>query len=61
MPSKNTISFRITKETRSELDNYWKKVRESNVSDDDDFQQKKTRRKDWLDWYSKSKAEKERY
>ena len=44
--------------TRSELDIYWKKIREGNISDGDDFQQKKQRKKDWLDWYSSSKAEK---
>ena len=47
--------------TRGELDSYWKKIKDQNVSDDDDFQRKKSRRKEWLDWYSKSKSEKERY
>ncbi len=47
--------------TRGELDNYWKKIRTQNMSDDDEFQRKKNRRKEWLDWYSKSKSEKERY
>ena len=47
--------------TRSELDIYWKKIRDSNSSEGDEFQQKKSRRKDWLEWYSKSKAEKEKY
>ena len=47
--------------SRHELDNYWKKVRQENISDDDDMQVKKNRRKEWLDWYSKSKSEKENY
>lgn len=47
--------------TRGELDSYWKKVRAANATDDDDFQQKKTRRKDWLDWYSSSKSDKDKY
>ena len=47
--------------TRGELDSYWKKIKDQNVSDDDDFQRRKSRRKEWLDWYSKSKSEKERY
>ena len=47
--------------TRSELDNYWKKIKGQNVSTEDEFQKKKSRRKDWLDWYSKSKADKEMY
>ena len=47
--------------TRAELDSYWKKIKDQNVSDGDDFQRQKSRRKEWLDWYSKSKSEKERY
>ncbi|MFX0070108.1 MAG: hypothetical protein ACFFAO_03370 [Candidatus Hermodarchaeota archaeon] len=46
---------------RSELEDYWKKIKQQNVNDTDDFQRKKSRRKEWLEWYSKSKAEKERY
>ncbi|MBD3255346.1 MAG: hypothetical protein GF383_09650 [Candidatus Lokiarchaeota archaeon] len=46
--------------SRNELDNYWKKIRSENKYEDE-YQQKKARRKDWLEWYSKSKAEKERY
>jgi hypothetical protein len=46
---------------RSELEDYWKNIKQQNVSDNDDFQRKKSRRKEWLEWYSKSKAEKERY
>ena len=47
--------------SRHDLDNYWKKVRQENISDDDELQTKKNRRKEWLDWYSKSKSEKENY
>jgi len=46
--------------TRYELDHYWDKVRNENVTVDD-VQKKKDRRKEWLDWYSKSKSEKENY
>ncbi len=44
--------------TRFELDNYWQKVREERGSDADVSQREKSRRKEWLDWYSKSKDEK---
>jgi len=47
--------------TRHELDGYWKKVRDENVSNADESQQKKNRRKEWLDWYSKSKSDKESF
>jgi len=46
---------------RSELDDYWKKIKQQNFNDNDEYSQKKARRKDWLEWYSKSKAEKEKY
>ncbi|MCK4371402.1 MAG: hypothetical protein KAW03_10060 [Candidatus Lokiarchaeota archaeon] len=45
--------------TRHELDRYWKKVRSENFTEDDDLQQKKNRRKEWLEWYSSSKKSKE--
>ncbi len=45
--------------TRHELDIMWKKVRDSNFNDNDDHQRKKSKRKEWLDWYSKSKEEKQ--
>ena len=47
--------------TRQELDNYWKKIRSENVVEEDDLQRRKTRKKEWLDWYSKSKSEKDQY
>lgn len=47
--------------TRHELDRYWKKVRNENIAEADIMQQKKNKRKDWLEWYSKSKSEKESY
>jgi hypothetical protein len=47
--------------TRHELDRYWKKVRSENITEGDDLQQKKNKRKEWLEWYSKSKSEKESY
>jgi transcription initiation factor TFIIIB Brf1 subunit/transcription initiation factor TFIIB len=47
--------------TRHELDGYWKKVRDENLSNADESQQKKNRRKEWLDWYSKSKSDKESF
>jgi hypothetical protein len=47
--------------TRHELDRYWQKVRSENITDTDDLQQKKSRRKEWLEWYSSSKSDKEKY
>lgn len=47
--------------TRHELDGYWKKVRDENFSNADESQKKKNRRKEWLDWYSKSKSDKESF
>ena len=47
--------------TRHELDRYWKKVRSENIAEVDVMQQKKNKRKEWLEWYSKSKSEKESY
>lgn len=44
--------------TRFELDRYWSKVRDERGSDADVVQREKNRRKEWLDWYSKSKDEK---
>jgi transcription initiation factor IIE alpha subunit len=44
--------------TRFELDRYWNKVRDERSSDADVVQREKNRRKEWLDWYSKSKDEK---
>jgi len=46
--------------TRHDLDQYWKKIRESNIGDDDDSTKKKSRRKEWLEWYSSSKEDKSR-
>ncbi|KKN37935.1 hypothetical protein LCGC14_0758570 [marine sediment metagenome] len=47
--------------TRAELDSYWKKIRNENVTAVDDSTRKKNRRKEWLEWYSKSKSEKESF
>lgn len=47
--------------TRSELENYWVKIKRQNANAADDYQAKKSRRKDWLEWYSKSKSEKEEF
>ena len=44
--------------TRFELDRYWNKVRDERGSDADVIQREKNRRKEWLEWYSKSKDEK---
>jgi len=44
--------------TRVELDLYWSKVRDERGSDADVVSREKNRRKEWLDWYSKSKDEK---
>ena len=35
--------------TRHELDRYWQKVRSENITEDDDMQQKKNRRKEYID------------
>jgi flagellar basal body rod protein FlgC len=47
--------------SRHELDRYWKKVRSENIANTDTVQQKKNRRKEWLEWYSSSKSDKEKY
>jgi len=46
--------------TRHELDRDWKKVRSENITNVDESQRKKDRRKEWLDWFSASKESKER-
>jgi len=46
--------------TRHELDNYWKKIKTENADGSDELQQKKSRKKEWLDWYSSSKEDKSR-
>ena len=46
---------------RHDLDVYWKKIRTERNDDDDELQKKKSRRKDWLDWYSQSKDKKDKY
>ncbi len=48
-----------TLKTRHELDTIWQKVRNENASDADESLKKKNRRKEWLEWYSSSKKEKE--
>ncbi|MHA1473356.1 MAG: hypothetical protein ACTSQW_09700 [Promethearchaeota archaeon] len=44
--------------SRYELDNTWNRIRNERGSDADEVQKAKNRRKEWLDWYSKSKEEK---
>ncbi len=44
---------------RQELENYWRTIRFQNLKEDDDLQKKKSKKKEWLDWYSKSKSDKE--
>ncbi|MBY8987230.1 MAG: hypothetical protein KGD61_02160 [Candidatus Lokiarchaeota archaeon] len=46
---------------RSELDGTWHRIRDERGSDADETQKAKNRRKEWLDWYSKSKEEKKNY
>ena len=46
---------------RDELDKYWAKIRDQNISEMDEMDSKKRRKKEWLEWYSKSKSDKERY
>ena len=47
--------------SKFELDQYWKKIKDQNYDDDDDYQRKKAKKKEWMDWYSKSKQDKDRY
>ncbi|MFX0036537.1 MAG: hypothetical protein ACFE9I_12975 [Candidatus Hermodarchaeota archaeon] len=47
--------------SRHELDMYWQKVRNENISDVDQVQKQKNRRKEWLEWFSSSKSDKENY
>ena len=47
--------------SRYELDHYWSNIRNERGSDADETQKAKNRRKEWLDWYSKSKDEKKNY
>ena len=47
--------------SRHELDMYWKKVRNENITDVDQVQKQKNRRKEWLEWFSSSKSDKENY
>lgn len=46
--------------SRHELEMYWKKIREDRASEDA-IEKTKKKRKDWLDWYSKSKEDKRRF
>ena len=47
--------------SRYELDHTWSKLRDERGSDADEVQKAKNKRKEWLDWYSKSKDEKKNY
>ena len=47
--------------SRYELDHYWSNIRDERVSVADEVTKAKNRRKEWLDWYSKSKEEKKNY
>jgi len=47
--------------SRFELDQFWHKIRNERGLETDEVQKAKNRRKDWLDWYSKSKEEKKNY
>lgn len=46
---------------RDELDRYWSRIRNERGSDADEVKKAKDRKKEWLDWYSKSKDEKQNY
>lgn len=46
--------------TRYELSKYWEKIKDQNYEDMDQSQKKRSRRKEWLDWYSESKEDKKR-
>ncbi len=45
--------------TRHELNKYWERIREDNYDNTDESQKRKSRRKEWLDWYSQSKNDKQ--
>ena len=47
--------------SRYELDRTWNRIRNECGSDADEVTKAKNRRKEWLDWYSKSKEEKNKY
>jgi len=47
--------------SRYELDNYWKKIKEQNLNDVDESEKSRQRKKEWLEWYSRSKEDKESY
>jgi hypothetical protein len=40
--------------TRTELDRMWKEIRENNIQQIDEYDKKKLRKKDWLEWYQSS-------
>ena len=47
--------------TRHDLETYWQKVRSQNMSEADETEKKKSRKREWLDWYSSSKTDKGNY
>ena len=47
--------------SRYELDHYWSNIRDERGAATDEVTKAKNRRKEWLDWYSKSKEEKKNY
>ena len=47
--------------SRYELAHYWSNIRDERGAATDEVQKAKNRRKEWLDWYSKSKEEKKNY
>jgi len=47
--------------SRYELDQFWRNIRDERGSNSDEISKAKNRRKEWLDWYTKSKEEKKNY
>ncbi|MFX0011760.1 MAG: hypothetical protein ACFE9R_15710 [Candidatus Hermodarchaeota archaeon] len=47
--------------TRYELDHYWSDIRNERGPEADDLQKAKSKKKEWLDWYSSSKDNKDQY
>jgi len=47
--------------SRYELDQFWRNIRDERGSNSDEVSKAKNRRKEWLDWYTKSKEEKKNY
>lgn len=41
--------------SKFDLDRAWRDLKDKHAEEDDDFQRKKSKRKEWLEWYSSKK------